>query len=518
MNEYRCKGTITVFLSLISVLFLSLLCTTIESARIQGCRAKAAAALDMGLFSIFGEFEKELLERYDVFFLDGAGGTGKFSTDSICEKLQDYMEYNVSPNKGHLLKGYDPFGLRMTGAQVTGVQLATDEKGGAFYQQAVGFMKENLGTEMVSSLLERAKDAKKMEEAGNLYKEREKTIGEQLKQMEEEQKRQEEEKQKIWEEQRKNAEARGDILPEQPKSEPQKVPASENPLNVIRKIKRKSLMDLVLGEKEISGKTLPGNSPSRRICRKGTLPVEKKHSGVTADLLFQEYLFGRFSLFTDEKKEGVLDYELEYILCGKTSDEKNLKSIVNRLLLMREGSNFLYLTNDLAKKSEVQAMAALLTGWIPVPGITAVTAYALLLAWAYAESLLDVRELLAGGKVPLFKEADNWRVSLEGIPKLLDLLEGTDGSCREGISYEGYLQILFTLGNKKKYPMRALDLIEGYLQSTSGMSDFRADCAVSKIAAKAEFVIPPVFLKVSNAYLKTGITQQSYEAAGSFAY
>lgn len=112
MKEYRCKGAITVFLSLISVLFLSLLCTTVESARIQGCRAKAAASLDMGLFSVFGEFEKELLERYDVFFLDGAGGSGKFSTDGICGKLQDYMEYNAVPNKGHMIRGYDP--LRCT--------------------------------------------------------------------------------------------------------------------------------------------------------------------------------------------------------------------------------------------------------------------------------------------------------------------------------------------------------------------------------------------------------------------
>ncbi len=518
MKEYRCKGTITVFLSLISVLFLSLLCTAIESARIQGCRAKAAASLDMGLFSVFGEFEKGLLEQYDVFFLDGASGTGKFSTDAVKKKLQDYMEYNVSPNKGRLLKGYDPFSLGLQKVQIKGIQLATDENGGAFYQQAVGFMKENLGTELVSSLLERAEDAKKMEEAGKLYEEREKTIGEQLKEMEAEQKRQEEEKQKIWEEQRKNAEARGDILPEQPETEAEKIPASENPLAVIRKIKKKGLMGLVLGDKKVSDKTIPGNSPSRRICKKGTLSVDRKYSGATADLLFQEYLFERFSLFTDKEKEGIVDYELEYILCGKTSDEKNLKSVVNKLLLMREGSNFLHLTSDLEKKGEAEAMAALLTGWIPVPGITAVTAYALLLAWAYAESLLDVRELMAGGKVPLFKEAADWKVSLQGIPKLLELLENTDGSNGEGVSYEGYLQILFTLGSKKKYPMRALDLIEGYLRTKSGTANFKADYAISKVEARAEFLIPPVFLKVSNAFLKTGTTRQNYAVTGSFAY
>lgn len=521
MKEYRCKGTITVFLSLISVLFLSLLCTTVESARIQGSRAKAAASLDMGLFSVFGEFEKELLERYDVFFLDGASGSGKFSMDAVNKKLKGYMEYNVFPNKGLLLKGFDPFGLRMKECKIEGFQLATDEKGAAFYQQAVGFMKENLGTEMVSGLLERAEDAKKMEDAGKLYEQREKTIGDQLKQMEEEQKRQEEEKKRLWEEQRQRALERGDILPEeQPQSETEKlqVPANRNPLTVIGKIKKKSLMELVLGKKAISGKLLPKDRPSRRSCKKGNLPVEKKHSGVTADLLFQEYLFDRFSLFTDEKKEGAVDYELEYILCGKDSDEKNLKSVITRLLLMREGANFLYLVNDPVKKEEANAMALLLTALIPVPGLEAVTCYALLLAWAYGESLLDVRELLAGGKVPLVKEADNWKLSLGSVPDLPEILEGTNGSSREGISYAGYLQILFTLGSKKNYPMRALDLVEGYLRKQEGTSAFQADYAISKIKARAEFLIPPLFLRVSSAFLKTGVMSQDYEISGSFAY
>lgn len=49
---YRNKGTITVFLSLISMLFLSLFCTMAESVRVQAARFQAAAAFDMGLFSI----------------------------------------------------------------------------------------------------------------------------------------------------------------------------------------------------------------------------------------------------------------------------------------------------------------------------------------------------------------------------------------------------------------------------------------------------------------------------------
>lgn len=69
---YRNKGTITVFLSLISMLFLSLFCTMAESVRVQAARFQAAAAFDMGLFSIFGEYDRVLLEEYDLWFLDGS--------------------------------------------------------------------------------------------------------------------------------------------------------------------------------------------------------------------------------------------------------------------------------------------------------------------------------------------------------------------------------------------------------------------------------------------------------------
>ena len=60
---YRNKGTITVFLSLISMLFLSLFCTMAESVRVQAARFQAAAAFDMGLFSIFGAVKSKKSEK-----------------------------------------------------------------------------------------------------------------------------------------------------------------------------------------------------------------------------------------------------------------------------------------------------------------------------------------------------------------------------------------------------------------------------------------------------------------------
>lgn len=513
MKTYRCKGTITVFLSLISVLFLSLLCTTVESARVQGTRAKAAAALDMGIFSLFGEFENRVLEQYDVFFLDGACAEGSYSQKKLEEKLQTYMEYNVSPNKEIFFKGYDPFPLNLKKAGITGVALATDQKGNAFYQQAVGFMHDNLATEVISGWLQRKQEAEKLESAQKDYQKKESGNAADLKSLQ-----QKAEQEKREEQERRKQEGSGELLPETVETE---YPAARNPLETIKTIRRRGLLGLVLGGKEnqISDKVLSSDVPSRRNCRQGNLKVKKKYSGMSSDLLFQEYLFERFPKYTDQEREnGALDYGLEYILCGKNSDKKNLKSVAKRLLALREGANFLYLASAPGKKAQADTLAAVITGAIPVPGLQAATAYALLLVWAYAESLLDLRCLFAGGKVPVWKSEATWKMDLKNIPSILEWLESPGGSDSEGLDYEGYLQILFTMGNGTRYAMRALDLLEGDIRRNTDNRKFRADQAIVKMEVKAEYMLAPVFLRVTNAFLKTGSKKLDYKISGTFAY
>lgn len=510
MKRYRKKGAITVFLSLISVLFLSLLCTAVESARVQGCRAKAAAVLDMGMFSVMGEFERELLEKYDVFFLDGAAGSGSYSEDQINSTLKSYMEYNADPNKGEWIARFDPFAMQVTDARITGVGLATDDDGAAFYQQAVRFMRENLATEVVQIWLERIRQGEEMKKAEDSYKNQESTVSEQLQKLEEQQKQLEEQQKE------ENAQENG---AETKVFYPPATVEKTNPLDVIKKIKNEGILGLVLKDRsQVSAKKLDSDRVSKRKCRKGTLPVKKEYGGLIDNLIFQQYLFERFALFTDKDKEGALDYALEYILCGKESDEKNLTSVVHRLLLLREGVNFLYLSLDEASMAAAQGLAAGLVGWMPVPGISTATAYALLLAWAYGESLLDVRTLLAGGKAPLKKSADTWKLGLSSLAGILTELERVDGSEGTGLTYADHLQILFTLGSSKKYAMRALDLIEGYMRGRPATEAFRMDNAVFQIAAAADFYIPQQFLRVSGAFLRTGTADTELQVSGSFAY
>ena len=67
-----------------------------------------------------------------------------------------------------------------------------------------------------------------------------------------------------------------------------------------------------------------------------------------------------------EEKETALSYELEYLLCGKESDEKNLKATVNKLLLLREGVNFVYILADGEMRTVQNFWQQLLREGLPV--------------------------------------------------------------------------------------------------------------------------------------------------------
>ena len=312
-----------------------------------------------------------------------------------------------------------------------------------------------------------------------------------------------------------------EYLPAETESEKQEFPAAQNPLETIKQIRKRGLLGLVLDEKEqqISNKVLTSDIPSRRKCRQGNLKSEKTYSGVTSNVFFQEYLFGRFPSYTRQlQMEQPLDYGLEYILCGQNSDKKNLKNVAKRLLALREGANFLYLASDPARKAEADALAALITGAVPVPGLQVATSYALLLVWAYGESLLDLRSLFAGGKVPVWKNGASWRLDLQKIPSILEQLESPGGMDGSGLDYEGYLQILFTMGKQSAYSMRALDLLEGVIRKNTDNIKFRVDQAIVKMEAKAEYQIRPIFLKIAHTFLRTGNRKLKYNINGRFAY
>lgn len=150
--------------------------------------------------------------------------------------------------------------------------------------------------------------------------------------------------------------------------------------------------------------------------------------------LVGEYIISRYSGYTDyidknghetsrmehiEKEsrtdERLLDYEIEYILCGKQSDRDNLNEVLIKLSLIREGLNLSYLVTDGQKKNECLALSVQLLGYTGNMALIKAAQYFIMSIWAYAESIIELRNLYAGGSIATLKNADNWMTDIKGI-------------------------------------------------------------------------------------------------------
>lgn len=64
------KGYITVYLSLVTGILLSLLLTIIEGVRMHTIRTQTECVMDMAMDSALAEYHREMLEQYELFFID----------------------------------------------------------------------------------------------------------------------------------------------------------------------------------------------------------------------------------------------------------------------------------------------------------------------------------------------------------------------------------------------------------------------------------------------------------------
>ena len=163
-------------------------------------------------------------------------------------------------------------------------------------------------------------------------------------------------------------------------------------------------------------------------------------------------------------------------------------------------------------------ISAALIGWTGIPALVAVMKHALLLGWAYAESLMDVRGLMAGGKIPLVKTHETWKVSLEKLADLNEMLEGGGSTEKDGFSYRGYLRILLNMQGIADQKRRALDMIERRVAAGSGLSGFKADHCVVAVKDEVSFRAVPLFSRVTGAFLGITGTSLQEKVSGGFSY
>ncbi len=246
-------------------------------------------------------------------------------------------------------------------------------------------------------------------------------------------------------------------------------------LDQARQLIQGRLLELVMPEgTEVSAGTLPVSSlPSHRVggnSSQNPNPLER--------VLVHEYC-GNFFLSAISEEKRPVQYEMEYLLKGGKSDRKNLEETAAQLLLIRQGLNLIHILSDSEKREEAKTLAVTIAGATGIAPIVEITACFIMGVWAAAEAVADLRELLAGGKVPLWKSSGDWQLSLENLLNI-----GASGTFPErkgeqkGLGYDSYLKLLLFLTGTTDLQMRMLDLMEMNIQREEAgfMID---DCAYS---------------------------------------
>ena len=91
----KCRGSMTITMCLIFSILLSLLLSGIQLARTQAGRIQAMHAADTGIYSIFAQYDKDLLDSYDLFYLDAGYGSSQVNPSFIVRQMESFMKMHV---------------------------------------------------------------------------------------------------------------------------------------------------------------------------------------------------------------------------------------------------------------------------------------------------------------------------------------------------------------------------------------------------------------------------------------
>lgn len=273
-------------------------------------------------------------------------------------------------------------------------------------------------------------------------------------------------------------------------------------LEQVKRLKEKGILALVFGGSEsLSSRQVDtGGLPSEQLggqsgqpersgsVRKDAVDSGQERgglwdtiSGIPGDLYenmcLSEYALKTMPSYVDQgtdsdSKAGDSFYDLEYVLGNSGTDQENLAQVMEKLLLIREGMNFIYLLGDQKKSGEAQTLAMALTGVLGLTPLAGLVKLMILAAWAFAESMTDVRTLADGGKVPFFKQSVDWKTSLEQASVMTAGGQPGSGSeevsfgesGKKGMRYQDYLRLLLCMTPKEKKLYRCMDMIQWNIQ------------------------------------------------------
>lgn len=478
--KFKADGQLTVFMALTITLIFSIILAAAESARIHEVKILAQTAAELSVASILAEYNVPLYEMYGIFAVDGnredltgdilsyakkneGEGLFKFEAEQVhISELTALFDMDYKPLEKEIVQY-----MKFSAKEVIEKQFTNDSN---TILDKVQKDKTAIGKEILEKDAAAKAEAEAFEE-----KETEETDGGG-------------DRADVKDPRKSLADILKDgilscVLPKHMSVSEcrleEKVNASENRMwcPQVTSFEDAAAVAEYLNEMNMAPKA-----------------VSKAEEGVIA-VIVNEYILRHFkqaavktSDYACDDFKTQLQYENEYIICGHETDRDNLLDTINRVVLIRTVFNIAYLFTDAVKKAEVHTVAAALT--TPLPFLEPVVYVLIMAAWGYAEGVVDARNLMDKGTVPLFKNSTNWQLSLSSLAD--GRLEGSTFQ-EGGLSYEDYLRILLTLTERNKKYERMENLIQANIRLVEGYEGFDIRRCYYGITCLFEYRAPSSF-------------------------
>lgn len=448
------QGSMSAFFAMLFLVFLLLISVCVEGIYMYTARGKAMGVYMSGLSHTKGNYQKELADMYHIYAMD--------------PRYREKIETDFSNRmKESLDQGKDSFQFQTGSANISDEIDLTAQKGEVLKYQILQQMKYEVGSDILETVTKNLKENKNLQEGIT-------DIKDQIAQEENEAVKQQE------------------AMKESKKDEGNKevsTSTKKDPRKGLLKLLKEGSVSLVMGKRKVSD--LPINIVySKKDTTKQNVwnfmdrkAVEKEMDGLketstqdslTSELPVMFYVTKYFHCLTDEAKKEGTKYEIEYLIAGKDSEKENLGAVFWKMIAMRFLTNAACVYKDPAKEKEAMLLATSILGITGLPPVVSVAKNLLLLALAYGESVIDVRNLAEGKKVPAIKTSANWQLSFSGLATLNCKRKPVE----QGMDYKDYLLLLLVMQKDKRQKyLRMMDLIEKNVKRK--VVDFKLDQCIS---------------------------------------
>lgn len=492
IHSKRFAASVTLYLSVTFTLILSLVIYTVESCHIDALTAHAEGISYISLDSLFSNYCLPLFEKYGLFCLNEQGL-------NLTEELERYAGMNCATPMTLLSDNKSFLGINGADADITKITYITDNDGEIFAEQICDYVKYMELSSIADSLISYATtdypEVYKNDENGTPVVSFDSIDTSSFGKY-------------ISETSDNTGETSVDLSDINPETFEKSITER------IGHIIKNGLMSFIVEDPE----TVSSLSVDKTVLPSVT--CELSDDGINASYgyykdigdatykkaCFCEYINHTFNCYTDSDTDSALQYQMEYVIYGSPDDDVNLINCALQLIALRTGLNLIHLFTDKDKFNAAMKIAELAQS-IPVPGSVYIAQMAILTVWATAEAVIDVRDLLSGKSVVLFKSRDNWNLSLQGL-KNFSKNTPSSNSGDKGLSYRRYLEMLLAVQNNISVYYRTMDLIQMDICKDYS-EDFRISRCVSGINASITYRIPFLILPKSGSY--TSKIQFNYE-------